>query len=181
MLFVTRSIFCICLGVVWISFPGNRQNSPQRDRDLPWTSNTVESSFDVGGQVPPRDGNPEQGSRLDLVIENCTVVSLLDGKLTPNQSIHIRGGTITYVGAKRALPSAGHHVIDGSGKFVMPGLIDMHAHHAIHEGMLEGRNSYDQMAIGAISAERLRDYLDQGFTSTRDAGGNVCDGSTVCP
>ncbi|NIP92256.1 MAG: amidohydrolase family protein, partial [Akkermansiaceae bacterium] len=55
----------------------------------------------------------------------------------------------------------------------IPGLIDMHAHHAIHEGMLEGRNSYDQMAIGAISGERLRDYLDQGFTTTRDAGGNV--------
>ncbi len=64
--------------------------------------------------------------------------------------------------------------IDGNGGTIMPGLIDMHAHHAIHEGMLEGRDRYDQMAIGAMSAERLRDYLDQGFTSTRDAGGNVC-------
>jgi imidazolonepropionase-like amidohydrolase len=39
--------------------------------------------------------------------------------------------------------------------------------------MLEGRNTYDQMAIGAISGLRLREYLDQGFTTSRDAGGNV--------
>lgn len=71
------------------------------------------------------------------------------------------------------LSAEGAVKIDGKGGTVIPGLIDMHAHHAIHEGMLEGRNSYDQMAIGAISGERLRDYLDQGFTTTRDAGGNV--------
>lgn len=63
--------------------------------------------------------------------------------------------------------------IDGKGGTVIPGLIDMHAHHVIHEGMLEGRNSYDQMAIGAMTGERLRDYLDQGFTTSRDAGGNI--------
>ncbi|MDF1746691.1 MAG: amidohydrolase family protein [Gimesia sp.] len=64
-------------------------------------------------------------------------------------------------------------IIDGKGGTLMPGLIDMHAHHAIHEGMLEGRNSYDQMAMGALTGQRLRDYLDQGFTTSRDAGGNV--------
>ena len=42
----------------------------------------------------------------------------------------------------------------------MPGLIDMHSHLAIHEGMLDGRDSFDQMAIGAISQERMRSYLD---------------------
>ena len=39
--------------------------------------------------------------------------------------------------------------------------IDMHAHHAIHEGMLEGRDSYDQMAIGAMSGERLRELITE--------------------
>ena len=49
----------------------------------------------------------------------------------------------------------------------------MHSHLAIHEGMLDGRDGFDQMAIGAITQERMRSYLDQGFTTTRDAGGNV--------
>jgi len=65
------------------------------------------------------------------------------------------------------------NVIDGGGRTLMPGLIDMHAHLCIHEGMLDGRDDWDQMAIGAISQERMRSYLDQGFTTARDAGGNV--------
>jgi imidazolonepropionase-like amidohydrolase len=65
------------------------------------------------------------------------------------------------------------NVIDGGGRTLIPGLIDMHSHLAIHEGMLDGRDGFDQMAIGAISQERMRSYLDQGFTTARDAGGNV--------
>lgn len=65
------------------------------------------------------------------------------------------------------------NVIDGGGRTLIPGLIDMHSHLAIHEGMLDGRDDFDQMAIGAISQERMRSYLDQGFTTARDAGGNV--------
>eukprot|EP00122_Pirum_gemmata_P016113 Pgem_evm1s15058 len=38
--------------------------------------------------------------------------------------------------------------------------------------MLEGLN-YDQMAMGATASHDLLDYLQQGFTSCRDAGGNV--------
>jgi len=64
-------------------------------------------------------------------------------------------------------------VIDGGGRVLIPGLIDMHAHLSIHEGMLDGRDAWDQMAIGAVSQERMRSYLDQGFTTCRDAGGNV--------
>jgi imidazolonepropionase-like amidohydrolase len=97
------------------------------------------------------DGTNEQLKDGPVLIENNLIKSIGPGTKVPDGAIEI----------------------DGKGGTVMPGLIDMHAHHAIHEGMLEGRNSYDQMAIGAISGERLRDYLDQGFTTTRDAGGNV--------
>lgn len=65
------------------------------------------------------------------------------------------------------------NVIDGGGRTLIPGLIDMHSHLCIHEGMLDGRDGFDQMAIGAISQERMRSYLDQGFTTARDAGCNI--------
>ena len=55
----------------------------------------------------------------------------------------------------------------------MPGLIDMHSHFAIQEGMLTGRHDYDQMAMGARAAKDMLGYLDQGFTTARDAGGNI--------
>jgi imidazolonepropionase-like amidohydrolase len=103
-----------------------------------------------------------------------TNVNVWDGKsdtLKKGFDVLIEGNLIKLVGAKINAPKA--HKVDGNGGTVIPGLIDMHAHHAIHEGMLEGRTSYDQMAIGAISGMRLREYLDQGFTTSRDAGGNV--------
>ena len=102
-----------------------------------------------------------------------TNVSVWDGRANEvvPADILIADNLVESIG--KDLAAEGAIKIDGKGGTVIPGLIDMHAHHAIHEGMLEGRNSYDQMAIGAISGDRLRDYLDQGFTTTRDAGGNV--------
>jgi imidazolonepropionase-like amidohydrolase len=115
-----------------------------------------------------------QDDKNDVTYTVIKNVKVFDGtnEQLKNGPVLIENNLIKSIGSGAAVP-VGAIEIDGKGGTVMPGLIDMHAHHAIHEGMLEGRNAYDQMAIGAISGERLRDYLDQGFTTTRDAGGNV--------
>jgi imidazolonepropionase-like amidohydrolase len=64
-------------------------------------------------------------------------------------------------------------VVDGGDGTLMPGLIDMHSHLCLEEGMLEGKLAYDQMAMGAFTAHNMTDYLDQGFTTARDAGCNI--------
>jgi imidazolonepropionase-like amidohydrolase len=43
----------------------------------------------------------------------------------------------------------------------------------MQEGMAEGKTAFDQMAMGAMTAHVLLDYLDQGFTTARDAGCNI--------
>jgi imidazolonepropionase-like amidohydrolase len=53
----------------------------------------------------------------------------------------------------------------------MPGLIDMHSHLATAEGLPDGRDEWDAYAIGAIAAHNLVLFLEQGFTTTRGAGG----------
>jgi imidazolonepropionase-like amidohydrolase len=103
-----------------------------------------------------------------------TNVSVWDGKadrLAAGIDVLVEGKLIKQVGA--GLDAAGATVIDGGGRTLMPGLIDMHSHLAIQEGMLVGRNDYDQMAMGARAAKDMLGYLDQGFTTARDAGGNV--------
>lgn len=114
-----------------------------------------------------------EGEKAEPTRVLITNVKVWDGRADAavEADVLIEGNLVKAVG--KDLEKEGATTVDGKGGTVIPGLIDMHAHHAIHEGMLEGRNSYDQMAIGAITAERLRDYLDQGFTTTRDAGGNV--------
>jgi imidazolonepropionase-like amidohydrolase len=108
------------------------------------------------------------------IYTHITNVKIFDGRSEDlvESSVLIKDHLIEAAGADVKAPT-GATVIDGGNRVLMPGLIDMHSHLSIHEGMLDGRDDWDQMATGAISQERLRSYLDQGFTTARDAGGNV--------
>lgn len=75
----------------------------------------------------------------DVAIRNATIITIANGDI-PNATIVVRGGKITAVGANAAIP-AGVRVIDGTGKFVMPGIIDAHSHAALEGGINEGSES----------------------------------------
>lgn len=106
-----------------------------------------------------------------------TNARIFDGKsetLTDPYEVLVHKNLIRKVGPLVPVPQDVKLVkIDCDGKTLMPGLIDMHSHICIQEGMTEGRDEYDAMAMGAMCANDLLDYLQQGFTSCRDAGGNV--------
>ena len=75
----------------------------------------------------------------DLAIRNATILTITRGDIQ-NGTILIRNGKITAVGANVAIP-AGVKTIDGTGKFVMPGVIDAHSHAALENGINEGSES----------------------------------------
>jgi imidazolonepropionase-like amidohydrolase len=75
----------------------------------------------------------------DVAIRNATIITISNGDI-PNGTIVVRGGKITAVGANVQVP-AGIRVIDGTGKFVMPGIIDAHSHAALEGGINEGSES----------------------------------------
>jgi imidazolonepropionase-like amidohydrolase len=103
-----------------------------------------------------------------------TNVQIFDGVNEERMAgnVLVEGNLIKQVSAE-AINAPGATVIDGGGRTLMPGLIDMHSHLSIMEGMLEGRDAFDQMAMGAMTGNVMRSYLDQGFTSTMDLGGNM--------
>jgi signal transduction histidine kinase len=84
-------------------------------------------------------------------ITGVTLVDVVGGRLEPNRTITIAGDTIESIADGGAAPR-GARVVDGRGKFLIPGLWDMHAH---HEG------------VGDAS---LPLYVAQGVTGTRDMG-----------
>jgi imidazolonepropionase-like amidohydrolase len=77
-----------------------------------------------------------------VAITNATILTATHGTIE-NGTIVIRNGKIAAVGKDIAVP-AGAQVIDGKGKFVMPGIIDAHSHSAA-EAINEGSRSNTAM------------------------------------
>jgi imidazolonepropionase-like amidohydrolase len=80
---------------------------------------------------------PQAQTRADNVvaIRNATILTATKGTIE-NGTIVLRGGKIAAVGASVSIPP-GADVVDGTGKFVSPGIIDCHSHIAadsINEG-----------------------------------------------
>ena len=72
---------------------------------------------------------PQAAPAPDLLIKNGTVLTVTHGVIQ-NGSVLVHNGKIAQVGTNIAAPS-GAAVIDATGKFVMPGIIDAHSHLAL--------------------------------------------------
>src|SRR6187549_2193459 len=67
------------------------------------------------------------GSRT--AVTNVTVIDVTTGRRTPGQTVLIEGGRIASVGpTRRTTQRVGTRLVDGRGKYVIPGLWDMHVH-----------------------------------------------------
>src|SRR6478672_1895722 len=64
-----------------------------------------------------------------LAITGVTVIDVATGAAAPNRTVLVRGDRIAAVGAtgEVAVP-AGAETLDAAGKFLIPGLWDMHVH-----------------------------------------------------
>ena len=67
----------------------------------------------------------------------------------------------------------GATVIDGGGRTLMPGLIDMHTHLMQKFGVQVMRDEMDHAAAGAAAKESMDLYLQMGYTTLREVSGNT--------
>jgi imidazolonepropionase-like amidohydrolase len=91
-----------------------------------------------------------------IVIRNVTVVDVQGNKLVANRDVIVRGDRIARLQPRGAAqPPKDARIIDGSGKFLMPGLWDFHVH-----------------VFSAAGEEDLAlpMYIVNGVTGIRDAG-----------
>jgi hypothetical protein len=86
-------------------------------------------------------------SAQTLVIRNGNVVDVVKGRVRAHQDVVISGGNIVAVG--RSQLRADVKTIDATGRYIMPGLWDMHVH---------------------VDEAALRALLRYGITSARDMG-----------
>jgi hypothetical protein len=99
-----------------------------------------------------------------LVIQGVAVFDTASGTMKPSRTIVVSGEKIDAVGTPEqpAAVPAGAIVLDGNGKFIIPGLIDAHVH-------LVHRLNYAHMT----GDEVLPLFLANGVTSVRDTGDEI--------
>ncbi|HLH39120.1 MAG TPA: amidohydrolase family protein [Bryobacteraceae bacterium] len=82
-----------------------------------------------------------------VVIEDVTIIDVRNGAARPHRNVVIQGNRIVSIGG---LVPAGAAVVSGRGKFLIPGMWNMHVH-------LEG-------------GDQLAGFLAQGVTGVEDMG-----------
>jgi len=88
-----------------------------------------------------------------IAIRNVTVIPMTGAGAAPGQTVIVRDGRIAEIGpSARVRSPAGAAVVDGAGKYLIPGLFDLHAH------------------ASKIRASALGLYVVHGVTTLRDQG-----------
>jgi imidazolonepropionase-like amidohydrolase len=93
------------------------------------------------------------GADQATVIRGATILTITHGKIE-HGTVVMRGGKIAAVGADAdvAVP-AGAKVIDGTGKYVMPGIIDTHSHTAVD-------GSVNELSLPNTGMVRIGDVIN---------------------
>ncbi|MEJ7809562.1 MAG: amidohydrolase family protein [Gemmatimonadaceae bacterium] len=101
-------------------------------------------------------GPPSARAQAALAFTHVSVVDGTDSTPRRDQTVVVRGTRIEAVGpARSARVPAGARVVDGRGKFLVPGFWDMHVHTAVMDGR----------ALLAL-------YIANGVTGVRDMAGD---------
>jgi imidazolonepropionase-like amidohydrolase len=103
-------------------------------------------------------------AQSSLLFENVTLIDGTGRPALPNAWVLVEGDRITRVAASEIEAPRGAQRIDGRGKFLIPGLMDMH----IHLAGGRGRGGPNEQA----GMRALHGFLYSGFTSVFDAGNN---------
>ena len=101
-------------------------------------------------------------------------VNIFDGKnekLKMGSDVLIEGNLIKQIG-KSLKAGNGVRIVEGKGRTLMPGLIEMHTHLMFRYGVAVMRSDFDAQAAGAAAMETLQLYMQMGYTTVRDVGGN---------
>jgi len=126
----------------------------------------------VAGLIACSAARGQDAASTPILFTNVNVFDGVNEQLIENANVVVTGHLISEISTE-PLTVAGGTVIDGGGRTMIPGMIDVHWHTtyccALQTTVITGDVS--ELAIrGALGTEET---LMRGFTTVRDAGGNV--------
>jgi imidazolonepropionase-like amidohydrolase len=121
----------------------------------------------AGSTFAADDAPPPQ-----VLFKNVNIFNGTDDRLYGNHEVLVEGNKIKAISAGEIEAGSQAAVIDGGGRTLMPGLLDMHVHTATF-GPLQtlSRDMLHPYAHGALASDRAYGMLLNGFTTVRDLGG----------
>jgi imidazolonepropionase-like amidohydrolase len=108
-----------------------------------------------------------------VILKNATIIDGTGADPIPNVCVVIEGERIENIllGSPGNVPSDAS-VIDCRHQTLLPGLIDAHVHMgAVDANIMEQQRRYFPSLLVIRTLKIIRETLDQGFTTARDAGG----------
>jgi imidazolonepropionase-like amidohydrolase len=123
--------------------------------------------FAVAAALPPGADGQEAPTRTLF-----TNVMVWDGTAESRVSADVLVEDNMIAGVGSGLSRSGATVVDGGGRTLMPGLIDMHTHIMFPRGLPDHENVWDAAASGAMAHENMAIYVSNGFTTLRDMCGS---------
>jgi imidazolonepropionase-like amidohydrolase len=101
----------------------------------------------------------------DVIIRHATVVDVEAARTIAGQAVVLKGGDIVAVGADAAIAKdwRADRTVEGKGRFLIPGLWDMHVHFGGGPELVEENKAL------------LPLYVANGITTIRDASGDLPD------
>ena len=120
--------------------------------------------------------------RADLLIRHATIVDIAHGRLVRGQAVAVSGDTIKAVGpdasiGRRFIAKA---QVKAAGKYVMPGLWDMHVHFGGGPELIEENKNLLPVYV-AYGVTTVRDCAADLSTSVLEWRGEVASGSLLGP
>lgn len=107
-----------------------------------------------------------------VLIRNVRIFNGVDDALRSGHVL-VDNGLIQSVSELPIEAPDGAAVIEGGGRILTPGFIDLHVHLTLHAPPLPDR--HHGTALGAYAVDAAKFFLDHGFTTVRDAGGTHPD------
>jgi imidazolonepropionase-like amidohydrolase len=104
-----------------------------------------------------------------IMIENVSVIPMDEEIALNNQNVVIAGDKIISIGLyKPEMNHTSHQIIDGTGKYVMPGFSEMHYHWRNKQGGID-RDFKLLVAHGVTTVRNMAEYDWQDHIAIRDS------------
>lgn len=109
---------------------------------------------------------------MSIILKNCNLIDGISEEVINQAYLLVEDEEIKKIGFDEPPANIADEVIDCSGKYVLPGLIDAHVH-LVWDGSPDPQSTINHLENDSVTLKAYKhafDFLQQGITTVRDLG-----------